>query len=193
MAPFFAQTAHPAMRHAAPVRRELGVRTIMNCLGPLLNPVGVELQFLGCYDADLVEPLARVLGELGRRRALVVHGGDGLDDLTTTGPSRAVLLNRGRVEELALEPEALGIPRAKLEDLKGGAPDENARILRAILAGEEGPRRDIVTLNAGAGLWVAEAASSLADGIEQAQRSIDSGAAAGKLDALVQATRAAGE
>ena len=163
----------------------------MNCLGPLLNPAGVQLQLLGCYDDGLVEPLARVLGELGRRRALVVHGSDGLDDLTTTGPSRAALLDHGRVEEIVVEPEALGIPLARLEDLAGGAPDENARLLRATLAGEEGPRRDVVTLNAGAALWVAEAASSLAQGVEQARESIDSGAAAEKLDALVRATKAA--
>ena len=191
IAPFFAQTAHPAMRHAAPVRRELGVRTLMNCLGPLLNPAGGHLKLLGCYDDGLVQPLARVLGKLGRRRALVVHGSDGLDDLTTTGPSHAALLDEGRVEEMSVEPEALGIPRARLEDLAGGAPDSNARMLRAILAGEEGPRRDIVTLNAGAALWVAEAAPSLAQGIEQARESIDSGAAAEKLDALVRASEAA--
>lgn len=189
IAPFFAQTAHPAMRYAAPVRRELGIRTIMNCMGPLLNPAGVKLQMVGCYDDALVVPLAHALGELGRERALVVHGSDGLDDLTTTGPSRAALFTGGRVEERIIDPEDLGIRRARPEDLAGGAPDENARILTAILEGETGPRRDIVSLNAGAALWVARAADSLADGVERARESIDSGAARQKLAALVHATR----
>jgi anthranilate phosphoribosyltransferase len=195
IAPFFAQTAHPAMRHAASVRRELGVRTIMNCMGPLLNPAGVKLQMVGCYDDALVEPLAAVLGQLGRKRALVVHGSDGLDDLTTTGPSRAALFDAGRVEVILVEPEDLGIRRARSEDLCGGDPAENARVLRAILDGEGGPRRDIVTLNAGAALWVAEAAGSLSEGIERARESIDTGAASEKLSELVRATqeRADGE
>jgi len=192
IAPFFAQTAHPAMRYAAPVRRELAVRTVMNCLGPLLNPAGVRLQMVGCYDDALVEPLAASLGELGRHRALVVHGSDGLDDLTTTGPSRAALLDGGRVESILVEPEDFGIGRARPEDLAGGDPPENARILRAILEGEAGPRREIVSLNAGAALWVAEAAESLLVGIEQARESIDSGAASEKLETLVRATREAG-
>ena len=193
IAPFFAQTAHPAMRHAAPVRRELGVRTILNCMGPLLNPAGVRLQMMGCYDDALVEPLAGVLGELGRKRALVVHGSDGLDDLTTTGPSRAALFDAGEVESILVEPEDFGIARARPEDLVGGDPPENARVLRAILEGEVGPRRDIVSLNAGAALWVAEAARSLSEGIELARESIDSRAASEKLDALVRATQEAGQ
>lgn len=198
IAPFFAQTAHPAMRYAAPVRREIGVRTLMNCVGPLLNPAGVRYQLVGCYDASWVEPLARALGALGRQRALVVHGSDGLDDLTTTGPSHAALFDAakgdpgaGAVEVFELDPAPLGLPRASLADLAGGEPPENARILRAILEGETGPRRDVVLLAAGAALWVAEEASSLAEGIEHARGSIDSGAARGKLEALVKATREA--
>jgi anthranilate phosphoribosyltransferase len=190
IAPFFAQTAHPAMRFAAPVRREIGIRTVMNCMGPLLNPVGVRLQMVGCYDDALVEPLARALGELGRTRALVVHGCDGLDDLTTTGVSRAALFDeaKGDVEVFEVDPESLGISRASAGDLAGSDPQGNAAITRAILDGEQGARRDIVSLNAGAALWTAGAASSLAAGIEQARESLDSGAARDKLDALIEAT-----
>jgi anthranilate phosphoribosyltransferase len=179
------------MRHAAGVRREIGVRTILNCMGPLLSPVRVKRQLMGCYDSGLVEPLAHVLAALGRDRALVVHGSDGLDDLTTTGPSRAALLDGGRVEAFDVDPEELGIRRARLTDLVGSDPAANAEILRGILDGEVGPRRDVVCLNAGAALWVAESAGSLAEGIEEASASIDSGAARAKLDALVRATREA--
>jgi anthranilate phosphoribosyltransferase len=192
IAAFFAQTAHPAMRFAAPVRREIGIRTVMNCMGPLLNPAGVRYQLVGCYDAGLVEPLAEVLGALGRARAMVVSGCDGLDDLTTTGSSRAALYDGEKVEVFEVDPEALGIPRARLEDLVGSDPTGNALMTRAVLDAEVGPRRDIVTLNAGAALFVAEAASSLGDGIEQARASIDSGAARAKLDALIEATNREG-
>jgi anthranilate phosphoribosyltransferase len=188
---FFAQTAHPAMRFAAPVRREIGIRTLMNCMGPLLNPAGVRYQLVGCYDDALVEPLAHVLGELGRKRALVVHGFDGLDDLTTTGPSRAALFDAGSVEVMEIDPESLGFAKADPEDLVGADPTGNAIITRVILDGEKGPRRDIVALNAGAALWAADAVPSLADGIARAMESIDSGAARAKLDALVEATEAA--
>jgi anthranilate phosphoribosyltransferase len=190
-AAFFAQTAHPAMRHAAPVRREIGVRTIMNCMGPLLNPAQVRLQYVGCYSEKLVEPMARALGGLGTERALVVHGSAGLDDLTTTGPSTAALLADGRVERIDIDAAEFGIERAALSDLAGGEPAENAAMLRSILAGEPGPRRDIVCLNAGAALFVAEEVSSIGDGIERARTSIDSGAALGRLDALIEATTSA--
>lgn len=190
IAPFFAQTAHPAMRFAAPVRREIGIRTVMNCMGPLLNPAGVRYQLVGCYDEHLVEPLARALGELGRARALVVHGSDGLDDLTTTGVSRAALFDeaKGGVEVFEVDPERFGIPRAAADDLVGSDPQGNAVITRAILDGERGARRDIVTLNAGAALFAADAVRSLEEGLEQARESLDSGAARQKLDALIEAT-----
>jgi anthranilate phosphoribosyltransferase len=194
IAPFFAQTAHPAMRHAAPIRREIGIRTIMNCMGPLLNPAGVRNQLLGCYDPALVEPLAEVLGRLGRSRAMVVHGSDGLDDLTVTGTSRAALFDAeaGKLECLEVDPTRFGIARACLDDLAGADPQGNAVITRAILDGETGPRRDIVTLNAGAALFVAKAASGIGEGVEQARESIDSGSARAKLDALIEATARAG-
>jgi len=190
---FFAQTAHPAMRFAAPVRREIRIRTVMNCMGPLLNPAQVRFQYVGCYSEALVEPLASALGELGSERALVVHGSDGLDDLTTTGPSVAALYDEGSVKRIAIDPAEFDIAYAQPRDLAGGEPEENARVLRAILDGESGPRRDVVCLNAGGALFAAGAVSSIAAGIDAARDSIDSGRARGRLDALVRATQAAAE
>lgn len=192
IAPFFARTAHPAYRHVAPVRAALRVRTLLNCLGPLLSPVGAQYQVVGVYSAQLVEPLAEALGQLGAKRALVVHGNDGMDELTTTTTSVAALVANGRVEPLLFEPESFGIPRASLEDLAGGDAHENATVTRAILGGEKGPKRDIVLLNAAAALWVVEAAATMEEGIALAEKSIDSGAAAAKLEALCKATQNAG-
>ncbi len=189
IAPFFARTAHPAFRHLAPVRSEIGVRTLLNCLGPLLNPAGVRCQIVGVFSRSLVEPLASALGRLGCDRALVVHGSDGLDEITTTGPSHAAFAEAGRVEVLEIQPEDLGLELARPEDLAGGDAQQNAEILRGILAGETGPRRDIVCLNAAGALWVGRAVSGLPEGIERARESIDSGAASAKLEALVAATR----
>jgi anthranilate phosphoribosyltransferase len=188
-----AQRAHPAMRHVAPVREALGIRTLMNCLGPLLNPAGVRRQLVGVYARELVEPVARALAELGAEAALVVHGEGGLDEISTTGPTHAVRWAEGRLETLAIHPGRLGVPLATLRDLAGGDADENARLVRAVLGGERGPRRDIMSINAAAALWVAGAAEDLAEGLEQAARSLDSGAAAARLEALVEASgRAAG-
>jgi anthranilate phosphoribosyltransferase len=188
IAPFFARAAHPAMRHVAPVRQELGIRTLMNCMGPLLNPLGVRRQMIGVYDRALVPALAAALAELGSERVLVVHGSDGLDEVTTTGPTHAALLEGGRVRELAIYPETLGVPRASRDALRGGDAAENAAIALAVLEGEGGPRREIVLLNAAAVLWVAGAASDLGEGIGLARASLDSGAARAKLAALVEAT-----
>jgi len=190
IAPFFARVAHPAMRHLAPVRAELGVRTIANCLGPLLNPVGVRRQVVGVYAAALVAPLAAALGRLGSDRALVVHGSDGLDEITTTGTTHAALLEEGSVRTLGIDPAGLGIPRAEPQQLRGGDAQENAAILRGVLAGEAGPRRDIVCVNAAAALWVADAAPDLAGGLRLACECIDSGAARERLARLVEATAA---
>jgi len=190
IAPFFARVAHPAMRQLAPVRAELGVRTIANCLGPLLNPVGVRRQVVGVYAAALVAPLAAALGRLGSERALVVHGSDGLDEITTTGASHAALLEAGSVRTLAIDPAELGVARAAPAQLRGGDAQENAAIVRGILAGEAGPRRDIVCVNAAAALWVAQAAGDLAEGLRLACESIDSGAARERLARLVEATAA---
>ncbi|HEX5065453.1 MAG TPA: anthranilate phosphoribosyltransferase [Myxococcota bacterium] len=191
IAPFFAARAHPAMRHVAPVRRSLGVRTLMNCMGPLLNPLGVRRQLIGVYDRALVEPLAGALGDLGAERALVVHGSDGLDEITTTGVTYAAWLDAGRITPLEIDPRALGIPAPAAGALAGGDARRNAEILRAVLAGERGPRRDIALLNAAAALWVGEAARDLADGLVVAARSLDGGAAQAKLDALVEASHRA--
>jgi anthranilate phosphoribosyltransferase len=177
------------MRHVAPVRAELPIRTVMNCVGPLLNPVGARRQLVGVYAAELVEPIARVLAALGSERALVVHGSDGLDELTTTGPSHAAWLEAGTVRALSVDPAAFGIPRARPEDLAGGDAAENARIARGVLEGEPGPRLDVVVLNAGAALWVADAAPDLAAGVALARRSLASGAAKAKLALLVEASR----
>jgi anthranilate phosphoribosyltransferase len=189
IAPFFARRAHPALRHVAAVRQELGVRTLMNCLGPLLNPVGVRQQLVGVYAAALVAPLAEALGRLGTRRALVVHGLDGLDELSTAAPSRAALLADGRVRRLDVDPADFGIAAPAPSELRGGDAEENAAIVRGVLAGEAGPRRDIVVLNAAAALWVAEAAAGIREGLVLAQRSIDSGAARQRLERLIEATR----
>jgi anthranilate phosphoribosyltransferase len=189
---FFARRAHPAMRYVAPVRDELGIRTLMNCLGPLLNPAGVRRQLVGVYEARLVVTLAAALGALGAERALVVHGSDGLDELTTTGVTHAAWLAGGRLETREIDPADLGIPRCAPADLRGGDAEENAALVRAVLEGEAGPRREIVALNAAAGLWVAGAARDLAEGLTRARASLDSGAAAERLAALVRASAAVG-
>jgi anthranilate phosphoribosyltransferase len=191
IAPFFARRAHPAMRFMAPVRAELPHRTLMNAMGPLLSPVGARRQLVGVYARGLVVTLAEVLRELGSERALVVHGEDGLDEITTTGATHAALLDAGRVQSLRIEPGALGIARARAEALRGGDAQENARIARAVLDGEPGPALDIVLVNAGAALWVAGAAGDLAAGIALARESVASGAAKAKLAALAAATQAA--
>jgi anthranilate phosphoribosyltransferase len=191
IAPFFARRAHPAMRFVAPVRAELPHRTLMNAMGPLLSPVGARRQLIGVYARELVETLAEVLRELGSERALVVHGEDGLDEITTTAATHAALLEEGRIRTLRIEPEALGLPRARPEALRGGDAQENARIARAVLDGEPGAARDIVLANAAAALWVAGAARDLPDGVALARESLASGAAKAKLAALAAATQAA--
>lgn len=188
IAPFFARRAHPALRFMAPVRAELGIRTLMNALGPLLSPMGVRRQLVGVYAASLVAPLAQALGALGSERALVVHGEDGLDEVTTTAPTRTALLERGRVREARLDVAEHGIARARPADLAGGDAAENAAIVRAVLAGERGPRRDLVLVNAAAALLVAGAADFGA-GLARAGASLDSGAAHGKLEQLVAASQ----
>lgn len=188
IAPFFARTAHPAFRHVAEVRAELGVRTLLNCLGPLLSPIGAKYQVVGVYSKNLVESLAGALLALGSVRALVVHGEDGMDELTTTGVSHAALVSDGRVQAMTIDPAALGLAKAKPEDLRGGNAEQNAVMTRAVLAGEKGPARDIVLLNAAAALWVVEVVPSLEEGLVRAARSIDEGAAAAKLEALTKAT-----
>jgi len=189
----FAPHFHPAMKHAAPVRKELGVRTIFNILGPLVNPASPSIQLLGVFSAELTAPLAQVLSQLGTRRALVVHSADGLDELSTTGPNQISELEGGRVRTYAQDPQELGLPRARIQDLVGGGVEENCRITLAVLGGEKGPRRDVVLLNAGAVLYAAGKAPDLRHSLGLAAWAVDSGAARKKLEELVAFTRGLGK
>jgi anthranilate phosphoribosyltransferase len=188
----FAPNHHPAMRHAGPVRRELGVRTIFNLLGPLTNPANAEYQLLGVYSPGKLELVADALKQLGIKRALVVHGRDGLDEITTTGITDAYLIEEGRdIEPFEIDPSAFGMPFATTEALKGGDAAFNAEIIKHIFAGQQGAGRDIVLLNAGAALWVTRFATSIADGIGMAAEAIDSGKATQTLTALASFTQQA--
>jgi anthranilate phosphoribosyltransferase len=178
---------HPAMHHAAAVRREMGIRTVFNLLGPLLNPARTGAQLLGVYDPALVPPVAATLETLGRNRAYVVHG-DGLDELTTTGENVVALLDRGRIETFEIEPEDLGLTRVSHSALIGGDQNENARVLLSVLGGEEGPAREIALMNAAAAIVLGDRARDLAGGISCAERAIDSGAAMDRLVLLIRAT-----
>jgi anthranilate phosphoribosyltransferase len=182
----FAQTHHGAMRHMAPVRAELPTRTIFNLLGPLANPAGVERQLFGVSTADWAEPLTRVLAELGSRRVWTVHGSDGLDEITVTGPTAVVALDDGRLSRFTIDPREVGLPLRTLDDLRGGDPAHNAAALGRVLAGEAGAYRDIAVLNAGAALVVAGAADTLAEGVGRAGAAIDAGAARATLARLVE-------
>lgn len=186
----FAPRFHPAMRFAGPARRELGVPTSFNFLGPLANPARVRRQVIGVSDPAMAGRMVRVLAELGSRRALVVFSHDGLDELTTTDRSTVHELDGERVSEWVLDPADLGLARADRDELVGGDPDENAAAARRVLAGEPGPVADVVALNAAAGLLVAGAAGTLADGLVAARRAIADGRAAAALEGLVRASRA---
>jgi anthranilate phosphoribosyltransferase len=188
----YAPAMHPAMRHAASARQALGVRTIFNLLGPLTHPARAPYQLMGVFDRRWVEPLARALGTLGTRRALVVHGLDGMDEITTTAPTAVTELDEGRVRAYILDALDLGIPRARPQDLSGGDVELNAGIARAILQGEKGPRRSLVVVNAGAALWACRKARDFREGMVMAEESLDSGAAARKLDDLIRLTRSPG-
>jgi anthranilate phosphoribosyltransferase len=181
----FAPNHHAAMRHVAPIRKELGFRTIFNLLGPLSNPAGANRQLLGVFDKQWVEPLAHVLKKLGSERAWVVHGSDGMDELTTTGPSTVASLRKGEINVFEVTPEDAGLARAKPEDLVGGAPDENAAAMTALLEGEMGAYRDIVLLNTAAALVVCHKAETLKEGVEMAALAIDDGGARAVLANLV--------
>lgn len=184
----FAVSLHGAMRHAIGPRRELGARTIFNCLGPLTNPAGATRQVVGVYSPDLTESLAEVLGSLGAEHAFIVHGSDGLDEATTTGPTRVGELKNGSVNSYDLDPAAVGLALAKPEDLAGGDPDTNAVITCDILGGATGPQRDVVVLNAALALVAGGKASDVSEGVTLAQETIDSGAALDKLNGLVEAS-----
>ncbi len=184
----FAQAHHGAMRHVSPIRAELGFRTIFNLLGPLTNPAGARRQVVGVFDARWVEPIAKVLGALGAARAWVVHGA-GMDEITTAGETDVAEWRNGAVSRFSVNPEAAGLPRAALSDLTGGAPTQNAVALRALLAGETGPYRDIVLLNAAAAFVVADKVATLTEGVALAARAIDDGRALAALDRLVAITQ----
>jgi anthranilate phosphoribosyltransferase len=183
----FAQAHHPAMRHVGPVRAELGFRTIFNLLGPLTNPAGATRQLVGVPSSRFVEPIARALGALGTVRAWTVHG-QGMDELTTTGETEVAEWRDGALRLFTVTPEAVGLPRAELAQLRGGSADDNAAALRGVLAGEPGPYRDIVLLNAAAALLVADRAETLREGVEMAANAIETGAARAALDGLIAAT-----
>lgn len=187
----FAPVFHPAMRHAAAPRRELGVATIFNFLGPLTNPAGATRQALGVSDARMVEVMVDTLARLGSRRVLAFHGDDGLDELSTSGPSQVVELDGGEIRRWVLDPSDLGLERAPLAAVAGGSAQDNAQAIRAVLAGERGPRRDIVLLNAAAGLVAAGLAEDLRDGLRRAAEAVDSGAAAAALQALIEVSNRA--
>ena len=193
----FAPRFHPAMRHAIPVRRELGVPTVFNFLGPLANPARARHQVVGVSDPAMAETMLGVLVANGARRAMVVHGADGLDELSTTGPSsvlEAVVADEAAVPEVhrrTVDPAALGLAPCTIEDLRGGDAGHNAEVVRRVLGGEAGPERDIAVLNAGAALVVAGLATGLAEGLETARRSVDEGKAAAVLEGLVRVSQQA--
>ena len=182
----FAQGYHPSMRFAAGPRREIGIRTVFNILGPLTNPAGADRQVIGVADPSMADRMARVLGQLGSRKALVVHGSDGMDEITITGPSTVWQLENGEVTEFEVNPGDLGVSVSSADSIRATSAEHSARIARSVLSGDSGPARDVVLLNAAAALVAAGRSDSLAAGVEVAARSIDSGDAQAKLDAVVE-------
>lgn len=184
----FAPLHHAAMKHVGPTRMELGTRTIFNLLGPLSNPAGVKRQMVGVFAQKWVLPVAEALKTLGSEKAWIVHGSDGMDEITTTGPTFVSELVQGQVSSFEISPSDAGLPIARMEDLKGGLPVENAKALREVLAGAKNAYRDVVLFNAAASLLVADRVSSLKDGVDMAAASIDAGDAADSLEKLVAAS-----
>jgi anthranilate phosphoribosyltransferase len=186
----FAPSHHPAMRHAASVRKELATRTVFNVLGPLTNPAGARAQVVGVYSPALVRTIAEVLARLGARRAFVVHGAGGIDELSPAGPNLVCEVVDGAVHERELDPEAeLGLARCRIEELRGGTPEENATAIREVFAGAEGGRRSAVLLNAAGAIAASGHAADLREGLELARRAVDSGAAAERLERLIVFSR----
>jgi anthranilate phosphoribosyltransferase len=184
----FAQKCHPAMRHAAPVRKELGVRTIFNLLGPLTNPAGARRQLMGVYREDLTATVAAVLGSLGSVHAMVVHAADGLDEISTLGPTTISEFRNGALATRTVSPADFGLPVARLADISASSPEQSADVIREVLSGQEGPARDITILNAGAALNVAGLAESIEQGMTLARQAIDGGSAAVALEKLIDAS-----
>jgi len=187
----FAPTHHPAMRHAAPVRRELATRTVFNVLGPLTNPAGARAQVVGVYAPSLVHTIAEVLAQLGARRAFVVHGAGGIDELSPAGPNLVCEVVDGDVREREIDGLELGLARCDPDELRGGSPAENAAAIRSVFEGEAGGRRSAILLNAAGAIAAAGQAADLREGLELAREAVDSGAAAVRLDALVEFSQAA--
>jgi anthranilate phosphoribosyltransferase len=185
----FAQAHHPAMKHAAPVRRELGTRTVFNVLGPLTNPARARAQVVGVYSATLVRPIAEALVQLSAHRAFVVHGADGIDELSPTGPNLVCEVVDGGVRERTIDPAELGLEPCGIEELAGGSPAENAALIRRVFAGEQSGRRSAILLNAAGAIAAGGHADDLREGLELARAAIDSGAAAARLDELVEFSR----
>lgn len=182
---FFAQKYHTSMKYVGSIRKELGIRTVFNILGPLTNPASPDMQLLGVYDESLVEPLARVLTSLGVKKGMVVYGQDKLDEISMSAPTTVCEFKDGTYLSYVIKPEDFGLVRCHKSDLIGGSPAENAAITQAILGGEQGPRRDAVLMNAGAALYIAGKAATIAEGIRLAAAQIDSGAAARTLEELI--------
>lgn len=186
----FAQKYHASMKYVGPVRKEIGVRTVFNLLGPLTNPASANMQVMGVYSEELVEPMARVLSGLGVKRGMVVYGQDRLDEISVSAPTTVCEFGDGNYKTYVIKPEDFGLHTGKKEDLVGGSPQENAEITKAILDGEKGAKRDAVLLNAGAGLYVAGKADSMQKGVEMAAELIDSGAAKKKLEEFIRVSNA---
>lgn len=182
----FAQKYHAAMKYVAPVRKELGIRTVFNILGPLANPASASMQVMGVYAEEMLEPMAKVLSNLGVRRGMVVYGLDKLDELSISAPTRICEIENGSFLSYSVTPEQFGMKRCAKEELTGGSPQENARITRAVLSGEKGPRRDAAVLNAAAAVYIAGRAVDIAEGVMLAEEAIDSGRALEKLEQFIR-------
>src|SRR5215203_7536379 len=188
----FAPTHHPAMRHAAEVRRDLATRTVFNVLGPLTNPAGARAQVVGVFSPDLVRTIADVLAQLGARHAFVVHGADGIDELSPSGENLVCEVVDGAIHERVIDPLDLGVPRCNPAELRGGTPQENAQAIREVFAGADGGRRDAILLNAAGAIAAAGHADDLGEGLAAAREAVDSGATAGRLEELVAFSRGDG-
>ena len=189
----YAQNYHISMKYVAPVRRELGIRTIFNILGPLVNPAGANMELLGVYEPELIEPMAKVLCNLGVRSGMVVYGHDGLDEISISSPTTVCELRDGFIKSYEITPEQFGLERCKKEDLLGGSPAENAQITRNILSGEKGPRRNAVLINSAAAIHIAKPEVSIKEGISIAAEAIDSGKAAEQLKQFIALSQQKGE
>ncbi len=181
----FAQKYHTAMKYVGPIRKELGIRTIFNILGPLANPASPSMQIMGVFDESMLEPMAKVLSNLGILRGMVVYGQDKLDEISVSAPTSVYEIDNGRLTSYTITPEEFGLQRYRKEELVGGTPQENAEITKAILRGEKGAKRDATVLNAAAALYIAGKAASIREGVKQAEEAIDSGAAYRQLEKFI--------